>query len=177
VCISVHAVLFGKVKNSNVMFLKLVFFRAAAVATMAAAAAAAVAAATAVLLGVVGIVVVIVVIVAAFIKQMTVVIVLLLLLLLVVLVLVGGSIGGSGSHLLLSVNGAIQHLLIVERIFSEGPNDVGVEVLRRKVGRRIFLQSRDGSFECAHDEMVLVKLLGQIDVRLFLGRHLVHVQL
>jgi hypothetical protein len=131
------------------------FVRAAAVATTAAAATK-------------GVVVVVVVVVAAgFIKQMTVVV--------VVVVVVGG--GGGGRLFLLSVDGAVQHLLVVERIFSQGPDDVGVEVLRRKVGRRIFLQGGEGSFKRPHDEVVPVKFFGQVDVSLFLGRHLVDVQL
>jgi len=142
------------------MHLESIFFfvRAAAVATTACAQRMA---------ATKGVVVVVVVVAAGFIKQMTVVVVLV-----VVVVVVSG-----GRLFLLSVDGAVQHLLVVERIFSQGPDDVGVEVLRRKVGRRIFLQGGEGSFKRPHDEVVPVKFFGQVDVSLFLGRHLVDVQL
>jgi len=142
------------------MHLESIFFfvRAAAVATTAAAATK-------------GVVVVVVVVAAGFIKQMTVVVAVVLVVVVVVVVV------GGGRLFLLSVDGAVQHLLVVERIFSQGPDDVGVEVLRRKVGRRIFLQGGEGSFKRPHDEVVPVKFFGQVDVSLFLGRHLVDVQL
>ena len=146
------------------MHLESIFFflRAAAVATTACAQRMA---------ATKGVVVVVVVVAAGFIKQMTVVLVV------VVLVVVVVVVSGGGRLFLLSVDGAVQHLLVVERIFSQGPDDVGVEVLRRKVGRRIFLQGGEGSFKRPHDEVVPVKFFGQVDVSLFLGRHLVDVQL
>ena len=147
------------------MHLESIFFflRAAAVATTACAQRMA---------ATKGVVVVVVVVAAGFIKQMTVVLVVVVLVVVVVVVVSGG-----GRLFLLSVDGAVQHLLVVERIFSQGPDDVGVEVLRRKVGRRIFLQGGEGSFKRPHDEVVPVKFFGQVDVSLFLGRHLVDVQL
>ena len=145
------------------MHLESIFFfvRAAAVATTACAQRMA---------ATKGVVVVVVVVAAGFIKQMTVVLVVVVLVVVIV-------VSGGGRLFLLSVDGAVQHLLVVERIFSQGPDDVGVEVLRRKVGRRIFLQGGEGSFKRPHDEVVPVKFFGQVDVSLFLGRHLVDVQL
>jgi hypothetical protein len=49
---------------------------------------------------------------------------------------------GSDRSDLLSIDGSVLHFLIVEGIFSEGSNDVGVQVLGRKIGGRIFLEGR-----------------------------------
>ncbi len=94
-----------------------------------------------------GAVVVVIIIVAVV--QVTVIV--------VVIVAVAVAVGVGSCSNLLSVNGSVLYFLIVERIFSESSNDLGVQVRRWKIGGRIFLQGGEGPFECAHNEVVPVK--------------------
>jgi hypothetical protein len=89
------------------------------------------------------VVVVIVVSGLSFKKQAVVVIVVVVVVpVTIVFVVVVVVVVGSDRSDLLSIDGSVLHFLIVEGIFSEGSNDVGVQVLRRKIGGRIFLEGR-----------------------------------
>jgi hypothetical protein len=88
------------------------------------------------------VVVVIVVSGLSFKKQAVVVVVVVVVPVTIVFVVVVVVVVGSDRSDLLSIDGSVLHFLIVEGIFSEGPNDVGVQVLGRKIGGRIFLEGR-----------------------------------
>jgi hypothetical protein len=89
------------------------------------------------------VVVVIVVSGLSFKKQAVVVIVVVVVVpVTIVFVVVVVVVVGSDRSDLLSIDGSVLHFLIVEGIFSEGSNDVGVQVLGRKIGGRIFLEGR-----------------------------------
>jgi hypothetical protein len=88
------------------------------------------------------VVVVIVVSGLSFKKQAVVVVVVVPVTIVFVVVVVVVVVIGSDRSDLLSIDGSVLHFLIVEGIFSEGSNDVGVQVLGRKIGGRIFLEGR-----------------------------------
>jgi hypothetical protein len=88
------------------------------------------------------VVVVIVVSGLSFKKQAVVVVVVVVPVTIVFVVVVVVVVVGSDRSDLLSIDGSVLHFLIVEGIFSEGSNDVGVQVLGRKIGGRIFLEGR-----------------------------------
>jgi hypothetical protein len=88
------------------------------------------------------VVVVIVVSGLSFKKQAVVVVVVVVVPVTIVFVVVVVVVVGSDRSDLLSIDGSVLHFLIVEGIFSEGSNDVGVQVLGRKIGGRIFLEGR-----------------------------------
>jgi hypothetical protein len=88
------------------------------------------------------VVVVIVVSGLSFKKQAVVVVVVVVVVPVTIVFVVVVVVVGSDRSDLLSIDGSVLHFLIVEGIFSEGSNDVGVQVLRRKIGGRIFLEGR-----------------------------------
>jgi hypothetical protein len=87
-------------------------------------------------------VVVVIVVSGLSFKKQAVVVVVVVVVVPVTIVFVVVVVVGSDRSDLLSIDGSVLHFLIVEGIFSEGSNDVGVQVLGRKIGGRIFLEGR-----------------------------------
>ncbi len=80
-------------------------------------------------------------------------------------------------HHFLSVGVSVLHLLKVELVLFERPNDVAIEMGRVEIRWRVFFQDGNCPLKSAHNKMKPVKGFIQVNVSLFLEQFGVHIQL